>query len=53
MIDILKALLIGVILGAIVKSLKFPVPAPATIAGVAGVLGLYWGAWLVSVLFFK
>ena len=45
---ILLALLAGFILGATFTLLKLPIPAPPTLAGVAGIIGIYLGYLLFS-----
>lgn len=42
MIEI-KALLVGVIVGFLFKKLNLPIPAPITIAGILGIVGLFLG----------
>jgi len=44
----LLSLLTGMILGAIFALFKLPIPAPATIAGILGILGIYLGFKIVS-----
>lgn len=46
--DIGLSLVTGALFGAAFTLLKFPLPAPATAAGVAGVVGVYLGMVLVS-----
>jgi XapX domain-containing protein len=46
--QILFSLLTGVLFGAAFTLLKFPIPAPSTAAGVAGIGGVYLGMVLVS-----
>lgn len=43
-----QALILGTIVGAVFAVFKMPVPAPATFAGVLGILGLYGGWTLVG-----
>ena len=40
---IFLALLSGIVLGLIFCALKLPIPAPPSLAGVSGVLGVYLG----------
>ncbi|KRQ85828.1 hypothetical protein ABG79_02392 [Caloramator mitchellensis] len=40
--------LAGVILGAIFKKLRLPLPAPPTLAGVLGVLGVLLGSMIAG-----
>ena len=42
------SLVTGAVFGAAFTWLKFPLPAPSTAAGVAGVVGVYVGMVLVS-----
>tara|TARA_Y100000766_G_scaffold112393_2_gene96334 strand:- start:3305 stop:3505 length:201 start_codon:yes stop_codon:yes gene_type:complete len=44
MIEILFALIVGIVVGIIFSACKLPVPAPPAIAGVIGILGIYLGA---------
>jgi XapX domain-containing protein len=37
------ALLTGFLTGAAFAALKVPIPAPPTLSGVAGILGIYFG----------
>lgn len=43
-----QALILGIIVGAVFALFKMPVPAPATFAGVLGIVGLYAGWTLVD-----
>ena len=43
-----QALILGTIVGAIFAVFKMPVPAPATFAGVLGIVGLYAGWTIVG-----
>lgn len=45
--DVALALLVGFVAGVGFGFAKLPVPAPPTIAGVAGILGITVGWWLV------
>lgn len=45
---ILLALLAGFILGAVFTLLKLPIPAPPTLAGIAGIIGIYLGYMILS-----
>lgn len=46
--DILLSMLAGFVVGALFARLRLPVPAPPTLAGVMGIVGLFLGYWLVS-----
>ena len=50
--DILKIFLISSILGFIFYLFKLPIPAPPTIGGIIGIIGLYAGYKLGSLLFY-
>jgi len=43
MSEILLSLLLGAVTGVLFASLGLPVPAPANLAGVMGVIGLFAG----------
>lgn len=43
-----QALILGTVVGAVFALFKLPVPAPATLAGVLGIVGLYAGWTLVG-----
>jgi XapX domain-containing protein len=45
MTTIFLALLVGMIFGAIFTALKLPLPAPPTLAGVMGVMGIFLGGF--------
>jgi XapX domain-containing protein len=40
---IIKALLTGIIVGALCTKLKLPLPAPPSLVGVMGIVGIYLG----------
>ncbi len=42
------ALAVGIVIGAIFKALKLPVPVPRDFAGILGVMGMFIGALLVD-----
>ncbi|MFB9275884.1 XapX domain-containing protein [Cohnella cellulosilytica] len=42
------SLLCGMIVGALFKYFRFPIPAPTTIAGIMGILGIWLGASIVT-----
>ena len=48
MIEVIKAIFTGASVGVIFALIGLPVPAPAVLAGVAGVFGLWAGYALVE-----
>ncbi|MDD3150854.1 MAG: DUF1427 family protein [Candidatus Gastranaerophilales bacterium] len=42
------SMLTGIVLGSIFTLLKLPIPAPSTLAGVLGILGVYIGYVITS-----
>lgn len=48
MIEVLLSLITGLAVGALFALLKLPIPAPPTLAGVAGILGLFLGPLIVA-----
>ena len=46
MIEVVKALAVATVVGAVLALLRLPVPAPPSWAGVAGVAGLFLG-WAI------
>jgi XapX domain-containing protein len=48
MMEVVLSLLTGLAVGALFALLKLPIPAPPTLAGVAGILGLFLGPLLVA-----
>ena len=46
----LIALAVGVVIGAVFKILKLPVPVPKDFAGIVGVIGMFVGSALVDVV---
>ncbi|CDQ18793.1 XapX domain-containing protein [Halobacillus karajensis] len=57
--EILLAFITGLIVGIVFAAFKLPIPAPPAFAGVAGIIGIYFGfkimAWVGPMLpeFFK
>lgn len=49
---IVKALISGIICGAVFTKIKLPLPAPPTISGIAGIGGIYLGYILMKFLKF-
>jgi XapX domain-containing protein len=50
MLIMLIALLVGIIIGVIFKSLKLPVPVPHDFAGIVGLIGIFVGSAAVDVV---
>lgn len=48
--ELILSLMTGTALGAVFRLLGLPVPAPPVLAGVAGVFGIWLGAYLVTLL---
>jgi XapX domain-containing protein len=48
MIQLVLSLVSGALLGAAFTLLGLPLPAPSTAAGVAGIIGVYFGMVFVS-----
>lgn len=46
--QILLAFFVGLVVGVIFSLLRLPLPAPSTLAGVLGIVGLFCGYLLVS-----
>ena len=46
--EAIKALVAGVAFGVVFALLKLPIPAPGTIAGILGLLGLFIGYMVIS-----
>ncbi|MBF7081490.1 DUF1427 family protein [Desulfallas sp. Bu1-1] len=49
--DIILTTLAGFVIGLIFARFKLPVPAPPTLAGVMGIVGLFLGYWAATRLF--
>lgn len=49
--EVLLATFTGMIVGAIFAALKLPIPAPPTLAGVTGIIGIFLGFLIVKSLF--
>jgi len=43
-----ESFVVGLVLGGVFAFLKLPIPAPATIAGVIGILGVCIGAIMIN-----
>ncbi len=50
MIMILLALVTGMTVGAIFASFKLPIPAPPELPGIMGIIGIYIGFKLISMI---
>ncbi len=48
MLDVLCALLAGLVFGGFFTLVKLPLPAPPSLAGIAGIVGVYLGYVAVS-----
>lgn len=44
----LNSFLVGLVFGAIVTLLKLPLPAPPTLGGILGIVGVFVGFLIVS-----
>lgn len=42
------ALVVGIVTGAVFSLSKLPLPAPPTMAGIAGIVGIFAGAKIVE-----
>ncbi len=51
MIEVFKAFAVGLVFGGLVTVFRLPLPAPPTLAGVMGIVGVYIGYLLVSQFF--
>ncbi len=49
--EVLVALAVGIMVGVIFRAVKLPVPAPPTLAGVAGIVGIFLGYRAAQALF--
>lgn len=49
--QILLAFIAGAAVGAIFSLIKLPIPAPSTLAGIIGIIGLFCGYLAVSRFF--
>jgi XapX domain-containing protein len=50
MVVMLIALLVGIVIGVIFKSMKLPVPVPHDFAGIVGLIGMFAGSALVDLI---
>jgi len=50
MITSLLALVVGITVGGIFGILKLPIPAPPELPGIMGIVGIYIGFKLISVI---
>jgi XapX domain-containing protein len=46
--EILLSLMAGVIVGALFKLIKLPIPAPPVLSAVVGIFGIYLGGRLIE-----
>ena len=49
-VDLFLSLLTGLIAGAVFGWFKLPLPAPPTLAGILGIVGLFAGYGLITLL---
>lgn len=47
---VIIALLTGIVTGIIFTAAKLPLPAPPTIAGISGIVGIFLGSKIVEVV---
>lgn len=47
---IVWSLVTGIICGAVFTALKLPLPAPAVVEGIAGIVGIFIGMVLINLL---
>ncbi|WAM34610.1 XapX domain-containing protein [Caldicellulosiruptor morganii] len=45
---IVLSIITGFVVGAVFKLLKLPIPAPNALAGVAGIFGIFLGAFAIE-----
>ncbi|MCJ7429006.1 MAG: DUF1427 family protein [Candidatus Nanohaloarchaeota archaeon QJJ-5] len=45
--EVLAALVVGVVVGAVFAGLDLPIPAPPALSGVMGIVGIYLGYRLI------
>jgi XapX domain-containing protein len=45
---VLKALIVGLVVGGVCTKLKLPLPAPPSLVGVMGIVGIYLGYVIVN-----
>ena len=48
MLEVVKSLIAGLICGALFAGVGLPVPAPPTLAGVSGIVGLFLGYIIIK-----
>ncbi len=49
--ELFLSLLAGIIVGAIFKLFKLPIPAPPVFSAVVGVFGVYFGGKVMEIVF--
>ncbi|SFS08489.1 XapX domain-containing protein [Halomicrobium zhouii] len=47
-LELVLALLTGLVAGALFRTLQIPIPAPPNLAGILGIVGIYLGYKLVE-----
>lgn len=50
MLSLMGPLLTGALVGALFAAFDFPIPAPPTLAGVMGIIGIYGGFKIIQFL---
>ena len=46
-IELVKALIVGLVVGIVFAVMKLPTPAPPAFAGIVGILGMFLGYLLI------
>lgn len=49
--EAMLATLVGLLVGAVFAKFKLPIPAPPTLAGLMGIVGMFFGYLLVNRFF--
>ncbi|AUW93818.1 MAG: XapX domain-containing protein [Sulfobacillus thermosulfidooxidans] len=50
MMTVLMSFGVGIVVGAVFTLLHLPLPAPPTLSGVLGIVGIFCGMWLTQYL---
>jgi len=48
--EVIYSFITGLIVGGIFTLLKFPIPAPPTLSGIAGIVGIFVGYLLIKLI---